>query len=131
MDARAVPNASSLDPNALGALRARARDSDPRALQAAARQFEALFLNQLLKSMREAQVGSGEDGPFDSSEQRTFTSLLDEQMANRIANGRGIGLADLLIAQIDRARTLVAPPGATAEAAVKNPPAAPITGSGD
>jgi peptidoglycan hydrolase FlgJ len=130
MDARVVPNASSLDPAALGALRGRARADDPKALEAAARQFESLFLNQLLKSMREAQVGSGEDGLFDSHEQRTFTSLLDEQMANRIANGRGIGLADMLIAQIGRSRDLLASQPPAAAEPVKNPAPAPLSSQG-
>lgn len=139
MDARLLPTTSSLDPNALGALRGQARAEDPKALEVAARQFESLFLNQLLKSMREAQVGGGEeDSLFDSHEQRTFTSLLDEQMANRIANGRGIGLADMLIAQINRAKAMLANPAdpaaqsaaPAAADAIKNPHSAPITKAG-
>ncbi|MBC7781965.1 MAG: rod-binding protein [Proteobacteria bacterium] len=124
MDARVVPTTSSLDPNALGALRAKARADDPKVLEAAAKQFESLFLNQLLKSMRAAQQGdgSGEDGLFDSNESRMFTGLLDEQLANKIASGRGIGLAAMVIAQIDRARAHTVP----ATDAVKNPPAAPL-----
>jgi len=151
MDAKYIPSTSSLDPNALGALRGKARAEDPQAIEAAARQFESLFLNQLLKSMREAQKGDGE-GIFDSNESKMFTGLLDEQLANRIANGRGIGLADMVIAQIERARgnapvapgpapeAANAPAGASAAGAaakiaiplpdVKNPPIMPITASG-
>jgi flagellar protein FlgJ len=103
MDPKAIPSSSSLDPNALSALRSKARADDPKAVEAAARQFESLFLNQLLKTMREAQRGDGE-GLFDGNESRMYTGLLDEQLANRIANGRGIGMADMVIAQIDRAR---------------------------
>jgi len=103
MDAKFIPSSSSLDPNALGALRSKARADDPKAIEAAAKQFESLFLNQLLKTMRDAQRGDGE-GLFDSNESRMYTGLLDEQLANRIANGRGIGMADMVIAQIDRSR---------------------------
>lgn len=147
MDAKYIPSTSSLDPNALGALRSKARAEDPQAIEAAAKQFESLFLNQLLKSMREAQKGDGE-GIFDSNESKMYTGLLDEQLANRIANGRGIGLADMVIAQIERSRGSVpvaadtagsaasATTGAAAGAAaavviplpdVKNPPMMPIT----
>lgn len=139
MDAKYIPSTSSLDPNALGALRGKARADDPKAIEAAARQFESLFLNQLLKSMRDAQQGDGE-GLFDSNESRMYTGLLDEQLANRIANGRGIGLADMVIAQIERSRGAVSPavaasaveaavPGQAGEA-IKNAPAMPLTGAG-
>jgi peptidoglycan hydrolase FlgJ len=143
MDAKFVPSSSSLDPNALGTLRSRARADDPKAIEAAARQFESLFLNQLLKSMRDAQKGDGE-GIFDSNESRMYTGLLDEQLANRIANGRGIGMADMVMAQIDRARSMTkaaelaaTPAGASGGGAgaagieVKNAPPMPIIRQGD
>jgi flagellar protein FlgJ len=127
MDAAAFPNASSLDPTALGALRGKARAQDPKALEAAAKQFESLFLNQLLKSMRDASQAAQPEGGglFDSNENRIYTGLLAEQMANKLANGRGIGLADMIIAQVDRARNLVAPADA-----IKSLPAASITKAG-
>jgi flagellar protein FlgJ len=129
MEAKYIPSASSLDPNALGALRGKVRADDPKAIEAAAKQFESLFLNQLLKSMREAQVGE-RDGIFDSSASRMYTGLLDEQLANRIANGRGIGLADAVIAQIDRARSITAQAATAAAEPVKNPPGTPINLAG-
>lgn len=135
MDAKFVPSSSSLDPNALAGLRSKARADDPKAIQAAAKQFESLFLNQLLKSMREAQKGDGE-GLFDSNESRMYIGLLDEQLANRIANGRGIGLADTVIAQIDRSRAIAkaaeqAAGVAPAAAEIKNGQAMPIIRQGD
>ena len=124
MDAKFVPSSSSLDPNALSSLRSKARADDPKAIQAAAKQFESLFLNQLLKSMRDAQKGDGE-GIFDSNESRMYTGLLDEQLANRIANGPGIGMADMVLAQIDRSRSMAkaaeqAAGGAQATGEIKN-----------
>jgi flagellar protein FlgJ len=125
MDARTIAGSSSLDPNALSRLRPGARADDPKAIEAAARQFESLFLNQLLKTMREAQRGDGE-GLFDSSESRMYTGLLDEQLANRIANGRGIGMADMVIAQIDRARAFARAAGQAAAGAGDGSAAAAI-----
>jgi len=114
-------SSSSLDPAALGGLRGGARAGDDRALEAAARQLESLFLNQLLKSMRAASDLGGEEGgnPFESRDTRLYTSLLDEQLANRLAARPGIGLADMVIAQVRRSREAVAPTGEAG--AVKNP----------
>jgi len=135
MDAKFVPSSSSLDPNALSSLRSKARADDPKAIQAAAKQFESLFLNQLLKSMRDAQKGDGE-GIFYSNESRMYTGLLDEQLANRIANGPGIGMADMVLAQIDRSRSMAkaaeqATGGAQATGEIKNGQAMPIIRQGD
>lgn len=118
--------ASSLAPTALGGLRAAVRSGDPDALRATARQFEALLLNVLLKSMRET---AGDGGLFGSSEQRTFVSLLDEQVANRLAERPGIGLADLMLRQIQIAQRTAGTGGepAVPAAAVQSAPTAPIT----
>jgi flagellar protein FlgJ len=135
MDAKFIPSSSSLDPNALSSLRSKARADDPKAIEAAAKQFESIFLNQLLKSMRDAQKGDGE-GIFDSNESRMYTGLLDEQLANRIANGPGIGMADMVLAQIDRSRSMAkaaeqATGGAQATGEIKNGQAMPIIRQGD
>jgi len=102
---------SSLDPAALGGLRGGARAGEDRALETAARQLESLFINQLLKSMRAASDLGGEEGgnPFESRDTRLYTSLLDEQLANRLAAGPGIGLADRVIAEVRRSREALAP----------------------
>jgi flagellar protein FlgJ len=86
----------ALDANALGALRQSAKDNSPEALKAAAKQFEAIFVNMMLKSMREA---SPQDGVFDSEQSRMYTSMLDQQLSQNLAS-RGLGLADVLIRQL-------------------------------
>ncbi|MCB1938764.1 MAG: flagellar assembly peptidoglycan hydrolase FlgJ, partial [Rhodocyclaceae bacterium] len=50
---------NTLDPNAIADLKRLARDNDPQALEAAAKQFESLFLSMVLKSMRAAIPSSG------------------------------------------------------------------------
>lgn len=66
-------------------------------LRAAAEQFEALLLQTMLKSMRQA-------GPrselFDSSQNRFYESLMDQQWAQHLA-GQGLGLAEQLVAQLN------------------------------
>jgi flagellar protein FlgJ len=68
----------------------------PESIKAAAKQFEALFMNMMLKSMRQA---GGQDGAFDNEQTRTYTSMLDQQLSQSMAN-RGIGLADALVRQL-------------------------------
>lgn len=80
----------------LEGLRAQARKSPEQALQAAAQQFEAVFLNMMLKSMRDA---TPQDGVFDSEQTRMFTGMLDQQLAQSMA-AQGIGLADLMVKQL-------------------------------
>jgi flagellar protein FlgJ len=55
-----------------------------------------MFVNMMMKSMRDA---TPQDGPMDSQETRTFTTMLDQQMSQKLAK-RGIGLADVLVRQL-------------------------------
>lgn len=73
---------------------------DPRAgLKAAAQQFEALFLQMVLKSMRDA---TPQDGPFDSDATRMYTSLADQQLAQRLSSTGQVGFARLIEQQLGR-----------------------------
>lgn len=73
---------------------------DPKALREASVQFEALFLQKMLKSMREAMPTSD---LLKSQQTDFYNSLMDQQWAQHLA-GEGIGLADQLISQISRQR---------------------------
>ena len=68
----------------------------PEALRAAARQFEGLFMNMVMKSMRDA---TPQDSPFDSQQSRMYTSMLDQKISDNFAK-RGMGLADALMRQL-------------------------------
>lgn len=78
-------------------LRAAARDKDPEALRAAAKQFEALFTQQLLKSMREAKLG---DDPMAGDQGEFYQGMFDQQLSMQIASGKGLGIADMLVRQL-------------------------------
>ena len=70
-----------------------ARDSAS-ALPGVAKQFEALFLQMMLKSMRAATPGD----PLLSGEgSRMYRDLFDQQVSLELAKGKGIGIADLLM----------------------------------
>ncbi|MEY2896328.1 MAG: flagellum-specific muramidase [Pseudomonadota bacterium] len=101
-----------LDARALGNLRAQA-GSDPRAaIQQAAKQFEALFMQELMKSMRSATLSSG---MLENSGTEMGTELLDSQFANKLTGLPG-GLSALMAKQLERQLTgsLTAAPRADA-----------------
>jgi flagellar protein FlgJ len=80
------------------ALRTEARDGRDAALREAAEQFEAIFLQTMLKSMRDASMGDPIFGNSNASE--TYQDLFDKQMAMEISGGPGLGFADLLVRQL-------------------------------
>ena len=86
----------ALDTQGLEQLRAQAKHSPDQALKAAAQQFESVFLNMMLKSMREA---TPQDGMFESEQTKMFTGMLDQQLAQSMSS-RGVGLADMMVKQL-------------------------------
>lgn len=79
-------------------LRRTAGRNGSEALAEVAGQFEALFIQSLLKNMREASFG---DDLFGSSEQhKMYEGMLDQQLALEMASGKGIGIADMLVRQL-------------------------------
>lgn len=79
-------------------LKANAREGDEQALQQAAEQFETLFLQNMLKSMRDASMG---DPIFGQSNGDTvYRQMFDRQLASEVASGPGVGLAELLVRQL-------------------------------
>jgi len=91
----------ALNVQSLGALRLAAKQKPQQALKVVAQQFESLFLNMMLKSMR-ATVPS--DSLMDSNQSRLYMSLLDQQLAEKMAAGPGLGIADLLTKQFSHGK---------------------------
>jgi flagellar protein FlgJ len=99
-------NQLAIDPQSVGSLHKLANGTDTKeGIKAAAKQFEAYFLQMMLRSMRETV---SQDGPFDSQETKTFTEMFDQQVAQSISQSRGMGLGDALTAQIEQQMNLVA-----------------------
>jgi flagellar protein FlgJ len=88
----------ALDVQGFDALRAQAAASPQQSLKGVAKQFDAVFLQMMLKSMREA---TPQDSPLDSRDGAQFTSMLDEQLAQQMSS-KGVGVADALIKQLSR-----------------------------
>lgn len=85
-----------------GAPSGAARDADDAALVEAARRFEGLFVELMLRSMREASPG---DALFGDGHMRSYEQLHDRELADAVSRkGEGLGIAKLLIEHIRAAR---------------------------
>lgn len=72
------------------------RDSEGN-VRKVAQEFESVFLNQMLKSMRSANEVLAQDSPFNSQTTKQFQDMYDQQLSVNLAkNGGGIGLADMM-----------------------------------
>ena len=105
----------AIDANSLNDLRQLSKQNSPEALKATAKQFEALLMGMMLKSMRQA---SAQDGMFDNEQSRMYTSMLDQQLSQTLAS-KGMGLADVLTRQLSN--TVVAPQSLQGQAAWQAP----------
>jgi flagellar protein FlgJ len=93
-----LSNALAADASSLSNLKMQAGQNSPAAIKETAKQFESLFMRELIKSMREATMKSGMN---DSAGENLGTDLLDQQYAVQMS-GRAGGLSDLIAAQLSR-----------------------------
>ncbi|MDH5541123.1 MAG: flagellar assembly peptidoglycan hydrolase FlgJ [Rhizobacter sp.] len=121
------PPAMSADMRGIEALRSSAARDPKAALKEAAKQFEAIFMQELMKSMRQATLSSG---MLDNAGTKMGTDMLDTQFAQQMTGLPG-GLSDVIARQLERqmggtpapsalqapAAALVLPRGAAAEPA--------------
>ena len=91
-----APAGLAVDARGLAALKYDAARNDPAAIRETAKQFESLFMRELLKSMREATMKSG---LLESSGGDLGSDLLDQQLAQSMS-GRPGGLSDLIAKQL-------------------------------
>lgn len=87
---------AAFDQRGLSSLKEKVKGNTPEAMREAAKQFEGLFINMMLKSMRNATPDSG---LLNNQAQKTYTSMYDQQISQNLAN-RGIGLADMMVKQM-------------------------------
>lgn len=104
------------DFSGLASLRRAAGESPEEAALPVAQQFEALFLQMMLKSMRDA-VPDG--GLFSDGGQKMYREMLDSQLSVNLSEQGGIGLAPVIARQISQ-QTPAAAPGAPAAAPGNN-----------
>jgi len=122
----------AIDSKQLDNLRATAHTAPNKALMAAAKQFEALFMQMLLKSMRDSVKPSG---LFNSEGSKMYTEMFDTQIAQEMS-GKGLGLADILVKQLGAvqgkgAADAASPGAAPAPASTTKGAPAGITGAAE
>jgi flagellar protein FlgJ len=84
----------------------RANADSPEALREVARQFESIFTKMMLESMRAASFG---DPLFGSDQGDMYQDMMDDQLAIEMSQGKGLGLADLLIRQLSHGANMKSP----------------------
>ena len=95
-DSRMMASAA-WDAQSLNELKTQA-GQDPQAnLRPVALQVEGMFVQMMLKSMREALP---KDGLFSSDSTRMYTSMYDQQIAQQLTAGKGLGLAEMMVKQM-------------------------------
>ncbi len=87
------------DVSSLRNLKREAAQGSSQALEKTAEQFEALFLQMMLKSMRQSSSG---DGMFESDQTRFYQQMFDQQIAIDMAKKRQIGIADMLVKKLGK-----------------------------
>ena len=95
-----TPNRAAFDVQSAQDLRGQLAKNPQEGLKAAAQQFETMFLQMVMKSMRDTVP---DDGMLNSEQSKFYTSLLDQQMAQNLASsGKGVGFAKLIEQQLGR-----------------------------
>jgi len=101
--ARALDSGSYNDLNRLSQLKVgKDRDGEEN-VRKVAQEFESLFLNEMLKSMRSATEVLAKDNPLNSQASKQYQEMYDQQLSVSLAKeGGGIGLADVLVRQLSK-----------------------------
>jgi len=105
-----LSNSLAADAGSLNKLKLQAGQATPESIKETAKQFESLFMRELIKSMREATMKSG---MLDNPGSDLGTDLLDQQFAVQMS-GRPGGLSDLIAAQLSRQMGVANPQAASA-----------------
>lgn len=103
------------DLSAFAGLRSAAQQDSKAALPVVAKQFESIFTQMMLKSMRDASSVLGDD-IMGSQAGTAYRDMFDHQLSLTLSQGKGIGIADMLIRQLGG--TAKAPAGDDAFAGV-------------
>lgn len=86
---------SYLDFSGLGELRAKAQQNQDKALKETAQQFEGMFIQMMMRSMREAsEVMKDENN--ESHARETFENLFDKEISVQMSKRSALGVADFL-----------------------------------
>jgi len=125
MSGSPMMNGLAADTRSLDVLRGKAASDPKAAVREAARQFESLFMNELLKSMRQATPTTG---MLDNEGSKMGTEMLDQQLATSLSGLKG-GLSEAIARQLERQMGLgngAASPSASTPSAAATPATASL-----
>ena len=93
------------DFTALGELRGKAQRNEAGAMRESAEQFEALFIQMMLKSMREASSAMKSD-LLHNNAQETFEGMYDKEISMQMAKRNALGFSDVVIKNLSQQKTV-------------------------
>ena len=93
------------DFTALGELRGKAQRNEAGAMRESAEQFEALFIQMMLKSMREASSAMKSDLMHNSA-QETFEGMYDKEISMQMAKRNALGFSDVVIKNLSQQKSV-------------------------
>ena len=96
---------SALDFQGLGQLRGQAAQDGNKAIRETAQQFESMFIEMMMKSMRESVEKSDLN---ESSAEDTFQGMFDKEVSVQLAKKNTMGLADMLVKNLEQQQANVA-----------------------
>jgi flagellar protein FlgJ len=105
------------DLQGLNRLRSSADEESPETLRFVAQQFEAMFLQMMLKSAH-TSFGDEEEGLFDNEQTEFYQDWYDKQLSIHLSSGQGVGIADMLVQQL-RSRQASATTGTDSDTQVQ------------
>ena len=93
------------DFSALGELRGKAQRNEAGAMRESAEQVEALFIQMMLKSMREASSAMKSDLMHNSA-QETFEGMYDKEISMQMAKRNALGFSDVVIKNLSQQKSV-------------------------
>jgi flagellar protein FlgJ len=115
------PNGISYtDINSMSELKAGSKANSPENMQRVAEQFESLFMNMMVKSMRDANQAFAAGNPLNTPQTKFYQDMYDNQMSVHLSEKQGLGLADVMMRQLSPEKTPAASGGALERPALKS-----------
>ena len=78
------------------------KNKNQASLEGLAEEFEAMFINQMLKQARDSKLS---DALFSSDEEDNFGTMLDQERSRSLAVNLDLGIADALVRQFDKSKS--------------------------
>jgi peptidoglycan hydrolase FlgJ len=98
-----------MDLGGLDTLRSQAHKDEKGALKEVAKQFEGIFVQMLMKSMRDANAVFKSDSPMNSQYTEFYEQMRDQQLSIDLSDKGMLGLADLMVQQLSPESSPVTP----------------------